>query len=105
LTVTAVPVADPDLPHQVVLHLGTNNRVVVSCNCLRRSNVAGGPSYVLIGESRDYEETRRLYNDPRAHAEPFDPAVDALKPWWIRWGSYQAGRHGEMRAAPQPPLR
>lgn len=68
LRLKKVTLVDKTLPHQVSF-LKRGDRVYVSCVCRRRP----------MGETRTLEESRCLYNDPRYHQKPFDPAVDGAR--------------------------
>jgi hypothetical protein len=64
-----VPLRDPDLPHQVVIHLSQdgNHHIVVSCNCLGTRLYNGVTQYEPMGTVSDYSDTVRIYNDARNH--------------------------------------
>lgn len=67
------PLRDETLTHQVRLIL-VGNSTVVSCNCRRapgKNDKAGKLNYDHIGKTHDFNETRKLYNNPENHWAPF----------------------------------
>lgn len=73
---------DPDAVHQVhFTHVSGSSLIGVSCNCRRKpgANFKANVGTFLMGESRDLEGSRELYNNPANHFAPFDPEKDAAK--------------------------
>lgn len=64
---------DPNLPHQPIISF-SGGSLTVSCNCrvtVGQHEKAGKLIYSPIGSSKDYKETRWLYNDPDNHWAEF----------------------------------
>jgi hypothetical protein len=75
VTLSHMTEADPDLTHQVRFIAG-NPGIFVSCNCRRRAAETenfydGSRSFDPMGLSRNLDESRKLYNDPKNHWAPF----------------------------------
>ena len=69
------PPRDDSLLHQVRLTT-TNHKVFVSCNCRRTVPVSvndkgGKLQWQPIGQTHDFDETKRLYNNPENHWAEF----------------------------------
>ena len=69
---------DDTLRHQVrfLIH---NSDVHISCVCRKvKSNRSAGPySFASMGQTSDIEDSRRLYNDPSNHKDPFNEEDEA----------------------------
>lgn len=63
-------VRDPMKMHQVVLFTKSGNvGIFVSCNCLRKNLKT--EAYTAIGQTHEFADTVRLYNEASSHAKPF----------------------------------
>jgi hypothetical protein len=91
------PVADPSLPHQVVLY-ASDSTIWVTCNCRGgdpvrnhlgqfRTHNNPGP----IGATRDRLMTQALYNDPHNHVGSV-PFTDDYK---IRYPDLEGQANGQ----------
>ena len=59
------------------------HKIYVSCECRTKLGTTenfkdGSRSADYIGQTRNLDETRELYNDPENHYEPFDPEVNGV---------------------------